>query len=351
MIQTIIDNKEWIFSGVGGAVVIALVRFLFKKRGQSHIQQEKGNISQIGGDVLQAGGDIFQAGRDIHYGLTLEQYKVLQEETEKRIAEVIRKTDKNRSHILDIELKAVQERLTDLQTSYKKEIALRKEAEEVLQQFKEQLPTTMIEEALAALRGGTDTKAAENSFDEVIRRGSGSIALAAYQSGLLAENRIDYLKAMERFQLAVTLEKDNTTYLLKAGQLAHEIADYKQSQLWLERLLHLLEPKGDSTELATALDATAGLYQAQGRYEEAEPLCQRTLAITEKVLGKEHPAVATTFNNLAALYYNQGRYKETESLYQRSLEILRKLFPAGHPNIDNISSNYAELKQKMGSRR
>lgn len=37
----------------------------------------------------------------------------------------------------------------------------------------------------------------------------------------------------------------------------------------------------------------------QGKYSEAIPLAQRSLAIREKALGKEHPIVATSLNNLA----------------------------------------------------
>ncbi len=44
--------------------------------------------------------------------------------------------------------------------------------------------------------------------------------------------------------------------------------------------------------LATTLNNLAGLYQAQGRYAEAEPLYKRALAIIEKALGPEHPPVA-----------------------------------------------------------
>ena len=42
---------------------------------------------------------------------------------------------------------------------------------------------------------------------------------------------------------------------------------------------------------ATSLNNLAVLYQAQGRYAEAEPLYQRALAIREKALGPEHPDV------------------------------------------------------------
>ena len=64
-----------------------------------------------------------------------------------------------------------------------------------------------------------------------------------------------------------------------------------------------------------------GVYIRQGKYSEAEPLCQRALAIDEKALGPNHPNVATNLNNLAELYRAQGKYSEAESLYQRALAI------------------------------
>ncbi len=39
--------------------------------------------------------------------------------------------------------------------------------------------------------------------------------------------------------------------------------------------------------VATSLNNLAGLYQAQGKYAEAEPLYKRSLSIKEKALGPE----------------------------------------------------------------
>ena len=50
----------------------------------------------------------------------------------------------------------------------------------------------------------------------------------------------------------------------------------------------------------------AVIYQAQGRYAEAEPFYKRSLAIREKALGPEHPDVGTSLNNLAGLYQEPG---------------------------------------------
>ncbi len=59
--------------------------------------------------------------------------------------------------------------------------------------------------------------------------------------------------------------------------------------------------------MAQSLNNLALLYQAQGRYAEAEPLYKRALAIMEKALGPEHPHVATSLENYAALLRDTGR--------------------------------------------
>jgi hypothetical protein len=46
------------------------------------------------------------------------------------------------------------------------------------------------------------------------------------------------------------------------------------------------------------------LYQAQGRYSEAELLLKRALAAREKTLGPEHPDTLRSVNNLGFLYFD-----------------------------------------------
>jgi hypothetical protein len=48
------------------------------------------------------------------------------------------------------------------------------------------------------------------------------------------------------------------------------------------------------------------LYQAQGRFADAEPLFKRALALREQSLPPSHPDIARSLNGLA-LYLDQGR--------------------------------------------
>ena len=79
-----------------------------------------------------------------------------------------------------------------------------------------------------------------------------------------------------------------------------------------------------TVRLATSLNNLALLYKAQGRYAEAEPLYQRSLAIREKALGPEPPAVATSLENYADLLRKTGRVSEATKMETRAKAIRAK---------------------------
>ncbi len=77
-------------------------------------------------------------------------------------------------------------------------------------------------------------------------------------------------------------------------------------------------------DVATSLNNLAALYQAQGRYAEAETLYERSLAIREKALGPEHPDVAQSLENYAALLRGTARADEAERMETRAKAIRAK---------------------------
>jgi hypothetical protein len=64
------------------------------------------------------------------------------------------------------------------------------------------------------------------------------------------------------------------------------------------------------------------LYRRQGKYDQAEPLYQRALAIREKALGPEHPHTASLLKNYAALLRAMERDEEAAVLEARA-EVIR----------------------------
>ncbi len=104
--------------------------------------------------------------------------------------------------------------------------------------------------------------------------------------------------------------------------------------------------------MAMNLNNLALLYQAQGRYAEAEPLHKRALAIFEKALGPEHPDMALNLYNLALLCQAQDRYAEAEPLHKRALAIFKKALGPEHPDVaqslNNLAGPYRAQEGKYG---
>jgi tetratricopeptide (TPR) repeat protein len=327
-------------------VVLVLAGFLFASPLHAEVaapvaQSSSGNQSP----VINTGGDA-----TVNYGLNEEKLKAILQEREDNLVRKLRAagSDEQERRLLEEQLKGVQAQKDDLKKSLEEEIARRKAADKALTEMKGQLPDTRIAEGKKSLEQG-DTKAAEQVFDEVVDKEGKHVALAAYQSGQLAEGRLDYAKAMRQYRKAVTLEEDKPDYLLAAGKMARTVADYGHAQEWLERLLKMREAEGkNDLTLAYAVHEVADVYYFQSKYEQAEPLYKRSLEISEKTLGKDHPSVATTLNNLAELYQAQGKYAEAEPLYKRSLEISEKTLGKDHPDVAATLNNLAELYQAQG---
>merc|ERR1711936_489652 len=100
--------------------------------------------------------------------------------------------------------------------------------------------------------------------------------------------------------------------------------------------------------VAATLNNLAVLYGKRGKYKDAEPLCKRALEIREKVLGSDHPDVAKQLNNLALLCQNQGKYEEVEKYYQRALAIYETNLGQDDPNVAKTKNNLASAYLKQG---
>jgi CHAT domain-containing protein/tetratricopeptide (TPR) repeat protein len=121
----------------------------------------------------------------------------------------------------------------------------------------------------------------------------------------------------------VAMSLNNVAMLYQdEGRYAEAEPLYKRAIAIQEKVLGSNHP-----ELAISLGNIAGLYGELGRFGEAEPLSKRALEIDEKALGPDHPQVATDdLYNLAKLYYAEGHYEQAEQLLQRSLGLLRTRF-------------------------
>ena len=85
----------------------------------------------------------------------------------------------------------------------------------------------------------------------------------------------------------------------------------------------MADEQDDLAKLSSLNKQVTELYQA-GKFNEAIPIAQEFLELSEKALGPDHPDTATALNNLAVLYHSMGDYAKAEPLYQRALKIRRE---------------------------
>jgi len=65
------------------------------------------------------------------------------------------------------------------------------------------------------------------------------------------------------------------------------------------------------------------------------------VALDEKALGPESPELGTDLNNLGLLYVLSKRYEEAQKVYQRSLAIRIKAFGETDPAVAETMGGYA----------
>lgn len=145
----------------------------------------------------------------------------------------------------------------------------------------------------------------------------------------------------------------STPKLTALDALVRELSSsgrYSEATPLAEESLALSRSQMGENHVATAarMNRLAELYRFQSRYAESERLHKSCLVILEEALGPEHPDVGVSLNNLSLLYSDQGRYIEAEPLYRRSHAVREKSLAPDHPDIGQSLNNLANLYVSLG---
>jgi CHAT domain-containing protein len=135
----------------------------------------------------------------------------------------------------------------------------------------------------------------------------------------------------------------------KVGQL-HEAGKFNEAIPIAEEALKLSEKAfgPDDPQTANHLYLLALVYMSMDYYAKAEPLFQRSLKINEKVLGPEHPSIASDLNNLGDVNRSMDDYAKAEPLYQRALKIRENVLGHDHPGTAVTLTSLAWLYFSIG---
>ncbi|AGY56754.1 tetratricopeptide repeat protein [Gloeobacter kilaueensis] len=140
---------------------------------------------------------------------------------------------------------------------------------------------------------------------------------------------------------------------LSSGEQAQKLLDagkYGEALPLAQQSLALWEKTAGSSslEVATALRLVGLLHYQQGRYAEAEPFLQRALTIRTALLGPEDPAVGQMYNNLGNLYMEAGQYAQAETFHRRAIAIRTKAFGPEHLDVARSYNNLANTYSSAG---
>ncbi len=109
----------------------------------------------------------------------------------------------------------------------------------------------------------------------------------------------------------------------RAGLEAHEAGRYADAETMLKAALRLAEAsRSADRRLAGSLGNLVSLYLTLHRYDEAEPLILRALAVEERRVGAGHPAVAAVLADYLVLLRQLGRHAELPAVEARLRAIL-----------------------------
>jgi CHAT domain-containing protein/Tfp pilus assembly protein PilF len=136
---------------------------------------------------------------------------------------------------------------------------------------------------------------------------------------------------------------DKCLDLLDAGKYDEAIEPCQRALAIHEKALGSEHPA-----VAISLNNLAEVHRVRGDYAKAELLYRRALAIDEKALGIESLDVASDLNGLAELYRAKGEYAKAEPLYQRALAIREKAHGGEHPEVATVLNNLALLYYSKG---
>jgi len=138
--------------------------------------------------------------------------------------------------------------------------------------------------------------------------------------------------------------------LNRGGEYFYRQAAYSGARPLFMRALAVSEkvlgPEHPNT--AESLKNFARLLQAQSDLSGARPLFERALVIREKVLGPEHPDTAASLDNLARLLQAQRDFSAARPLFERALVIREKVLGPEHPDTAASLNSLARLLQARG---
>ncbi len=191
---------------------------------------------------------------------------------------------------------------------------------------------------------------AELSYLPIRAEASYFLGIAHFKTGASKSAEQSLRRAMK-----LAAEAGDSRTFIKAGVelvyvIGYHLAKYEEA-LWTGEFVEsVVLLHGRDSDLLAKLRTNLGVIQwVQGKYAEALPRFEKSLAYYHQRFGQDHQRVAFVLNALGNVLADMGRWQESKQKYERVLAIRERLYGSDHPSIASALSNLgtvlAEQKQ------
>ena len=174
------------------------------------------------------------------------------------------------------------------------------------------------------------------------------LKIPEYGSALECQKFIPFAENMI-VKLGIGRDIKQVRFIFDTAYLLYYVAEYEKAGKLYEKSLRISERVlgEEHPDTATSYNNLAGLYERQGEYEKAEELYEKSLRIRERVLGEEHPDTAASYNNLAGVYLRQGVSKKMLAYYLKAFKVFCSQLGLEHPNTQTVYNNIKMVYDKL----
>src|SRR5262249_17317292 len=191
---------------------------------------------------------------------------------------------------------------------------------ELVQESRKQAETFMqrrdMSQALIALR--LTRSIAERIDDEP------NVAFAVFNTGVVHYSRGEYQKALEMFELHLSLETVKRDRAVTArtlnsiGTVKRIFGDNAGALDYMQRSQRLAEEAGDKKILSNATNNIGVIHRDQGDYARALEYFEKSLTLNEALGDKV--AISLSLNNIGTIHGSQGNHAQALEYFERALK-------------------------------
>jgi serine/threonine-protein kinase len=168
--------------------------------------------------------------------------------------------------------------------------------------------------------------------------------------GIVLSDEGQYQEAQKSVQegLAIVSRQrppnDPEIYYARAGlgRILQDSGSYQEAANVLQPILDW-KPANDyqAETLSRSLSALGVAKYSMGRYEEAEAIQRRALALDQRIFGEANPRTAADLVNIALNKAARSHYSESEPYYRQAIAAMTKWYGPNNPETATLTSLFA----------